>query len=69
MVTVLSVIYFFCCCSANLEKVEVRPNIYVLTIQLLARSERYAELGLFVLNKVSVYVPFIMTLEYCAVFA
>ncbi|KAL6138207.1 hypothetical protein ACLB2K_063491 [Fragaria x ananassa] len=38
--------------SANLEKVEVRPNIYVLTIQLLARSERYAELGLFVLNKI-----------------
>ncbi|PRQ44424.1 putative colon cancer-associated Mic1, WD40/YVTN repeat-like-containing domain-containing protein [Rosa chinensis] len=38
--------------SANLEKVEVRPNLYVLTIQLLARSERYAELGLFVLNKI-----------------
>ncbi|KAL6133813.1 hypothetical protein ACLB2K_066046 [Fragaria x ananassa] len=38
--------------SANLEKVEVCPNIYVLTIQLLAHSERYAELGLFVLNKI-----------------
>ncbi|KAK9921636.1 hypothetical protein M0R45_030139 [Rubus argutus] len=38
--------------SANLERVEVHPNLYVLTIQLLARSERYAELGLFVLNKI-----------------
>ncbi|XP_024923255.1 uncharacterized protein LOC107434407 isoform X2 [Ziziphus jujuba] len=38
--------------SANLEKVKVHPNLYVLTIQLLARGERYAELGLFVLNKI-----------------
>lgn len=38
--------------SANLEKVEVHPNLYVLTIQLLSRSERYAELGQFVLNKI-----------------
>ncbi|PQQ01457.1 uncharacterized protein Pyn_39252 [Prunus yedoensis var. nudiflora] len=38
--------------SANLEKVEVHPNLYVLTIQLLSRSERYAELEQFVLNKI-----------------
>lgn len=41
------------CCSANLEKIRVLPNLYVLIIQLLARKERYAELGLFVINKVS----------------
>ncbi|XWS56166.1 hypothetical protein CRYUN_Cryun09bG0062900 [Craigia yunnanensis] len=39
--------------SANLEKVKVHPNLYVLTIQLLARSERYVELGLFIINKIS----------------
>lgn len=38
--------------SANLEKVKVHPNIYVLTIRLLARNERYAELGLFIINKI-----------------
>ncbi|XP_009342228.2 regulator of MON1-CCZ1 complex [Pyrus x bretschneideri] len=38
--------------SANLEKVEVHPNLYVLTVQLLSRSERYAELGQFVINKI-----------------
>ncbi|GMJ12018.1 hypothetical protein like AT3G12010 [Hibiscus trionum] len=38
--------------SANLEKVKVHPNLFVLTIQLLARSEQYAELGLFVINKI-----------------
>ncbi|GMI84799.1 hypothetical protein like AT3G12010 [Hibiscus trionum] len=38
--------------SANLEKVKVHPNMYVLTIQLLARSEQYAELGLLVINKI-----------------
>lgn len=38
--------------SANMEKIKVHPNLYVLTIQLLARSERFAELGLFVTNKV-----------------
>uniref|UniRef100_A0A5B6ZLY4 Uncharacterized protein n=1 Tax=Davidia involucrata TaxID=16924 RepID=A0A5B6ZLY4_DAVIN len=38
--------------SANLEKIKVHPNLYVLTIQLLARSERYAELGLFIINKI-----------------
>ncbi|XVF07409.1 hypothetical protein REPUB_Repub06bG0136300 [Reevesia pubescens] len=38
--------------SANLEKVKVHPNLYVLTIQLLACSERYAELGLFIINKI-----------------
>ncbi|GMP41196.1 hypothetical protein CsSME_00011380 [Camellia sinensis var. sinensis] len=37
--------------SANLEKIKVHPNIYVLTIQLLARNERYAELGLLIINK------------------
>ncbi|XVE96147.1 hypothetical protein REPUB_Repub02eG0196400 [Reevesia pubescens] len=38
--------------SANSEKVKVHPNLYVLTIQLLARSKRYAELGLFIINKI-----------------
>ncbi|XP_038993123.1 uncharacterized protein LOC120116781 [Hibiscus syriacus] len=38
--------------STNLEKVKVHPNLYVLTIQLLARSEQYAELGLLVINKI-----------------
>lgn len=39
-------------CSANLEKIRLLPNIYVLAVRLLARSERYAELGLFIMNKV-----------------
>lgn len=39
-------------CSANLEKIKVHPNIYVLAVRLLGRNERYAELGQFVLNKV-----------------
>ncbi|GAV63987.1 LOW QUALITY PROTEIN: Mic1 domain-containing protein [Cephalotus follicularis] len=38
--------------SACLEKVKVHPNLYVLVIQLLARNERYAELGSFVINKI-----------------
>ncbi|XP_062166239.1 uncharacterized protein LOC133872682 [Alnus glutinosa] len=38
--------------SANSEKVKVHSNIYILTIQQLARNERYAELGLFVINKI-----------------
>lgn len=38
--------------STNMEKIKVHPNLYVLTIQLLARNERYAELGLFVANKI-----------------
>ncbi|GAU31512.1 hypothetical protein TSUD_332870 [Trifolium subterraneum] len=38
--------------SANLEKIRVLPNLYVLIIQLLVRNDRYAELGLFVLNKI-----------------
>lgn len=40
-------------CSANLEKIRVLPNLYVLIIQLLVRNERYAELGLFIVNKVT----------------
>ncbi|KAK9290210.1 hypothetical protein L1049_008376 [Liquidambar formosana] len=38
--------------SASLEKIRVHPNLYVLIIQLLARNEHYAELGLFVINKI-----------------
>ncbi|KAK6941956.1 Regulator of MON1-CCZ1 complex, C-terminal, partial [Dillenia turbinata] len=38
--------------SANVEKIKVPPNLYVLIVQVLARSERYAELGLFVINKI-----------------
>lgn len=35
-----------------MEKIKVNPNIYVLTVQILARNERYAEIGLFVQQKV-----------------
>eukprot|EP00262_Sarcandra_glabra_P000773 TRINITY_DN10879_c0_g1_i2.p1 TRINITY_DN10879_c0_g1~~TRINITY_DN10879_c0_g1_i2.p1 ORF type:complete len:596 (+),score=107.94 TRINITY_DN10879_c0_g1_i2:207-1994(+) len=38
--------------STALEKLKVHPNLYVMTIQLLARNERYAELGLFIINKI-----------------
>ncbi|KAI3822722.1 hypothetical protein L1987_10319 [Smallanthus sonchifolius] len=38
--------------SANLEKIKLHPNIYVLAVRLLARDERYAELGLFVMSKI-----------------
>ncbi|XP_027771372.1 regulator of MON1-CCZ1 complex isoform X3 [Solanum pennellii] len=38
--------------SANLERLKVPLNIYVLMIQLLARNENYAELGLFIMNKI-----------------
>ncbi|OVA20702.1 Colon cancer-associated Mic1-like [Macleaya cordata] len=38
--------------SAASEKLKVHPNLNVMTIQLLARSERFAELWLFVLNKI-----------------
>ncbi|KAL8245376.1 hypothetical protein R6Q59_011634 [Mikania micrantha] len=38
--------------SANLEKIKLHPNIYVLAVRLLARNERYAELGLFIMNKI-----------------
>ncbi|KAL2923991.1 Regulator of MON1-CCZ1 complex [Bienertia sinuspersici] len=38
--------------SATLERIRVYPSIYVLMIQLLARGDRYGELGLFVINKI-----------------
>ncbi|XP_043691905.1 regulator of MON1-CCZ1 complex-like isoform X2 [Telopea speciosissima] len=38
--------------SAALENLKVHQNLNVLTIQLLARSERYAELGFFIINKI-----------------
>ncbi|PIA53167.1 hypothetical protein AQUCO_00900042v1 [Aquilegia coerulea] len=38
--------------SAASEKLKVHPNLNVMTIQLLARSGRYAELGLFVIHKI-----------------
>ncbi|XAR68623.1 hypothetical protein NMG60_11003812 [Bertholletia excelsa] len=38
--------------SANSEKIKVHHNLYVLIIQLLARSERHTELGLFIINKI-----------------
>ncbi|PIN07171.1 hypothetical protein CDL12_20262 [Handroanthus impetiginosus] len=38
--------------SASLEKLKVHPNTYVLMVQIFARDERYAELGLFVMNKI-----------------
>ncbi|KAJ6994260.1 hypothetical protein NC653_017173 [Populus alba x Populus x berolinensis] len=38
--------------SASSVKKKVQPNINVLAIQLLACNERYAELSLFIINKV-----------------
>ncbi|XP_077236285.1 C18orf8 [Tasmannia lanceolata] len=38
--------------SAASEKLKVHQNMYVMTIQLLARNERFTELGLFVINKI-----------------
>ncbi|KAJ8448118.1 hypothetical protein Cgig2_031842 [Carnegiea gigantea] len=38
--------------SANLERIRIYPNVYVLMIKLLARSDRFAELGLFVIDKI-----------------
>ncbi|XP_057983355.1 uncharacterized protein LOC131168135 isoform X2 [Malania oleifera] len=38
--------------SCNVEKIKVHSNLYVLTIQLLARNDRFAELGLFIINKI-----------------
>ncbi|XP_071697310.1 uncharacterized protein [Rutidosis leptorrhynchoides] len=38
--------------SANLEKIRLHPNIYVMAVRLLARNERYAEIGLFIMNKI-----------------
>ncbi|KAF7148438.1 hypothetical protein RHSIM_Rhsim03G0003600 [Rhododendron simsii] len=52
-------------CSANSEKIKVNPNIYVLTVQLLARNERYTELGLFVINKVFPYLMFMNLYAWC----
>ncbi|XP_041991013.1 regulator of MON1-CCZ1 complex-like isoform X1 [Salvia splendens] len=38
--------------SCSLEKLKVYPNTYVLLVQILARDERYAELELFIMNKI-----------------
>ncbi|KAI4341283.1 hypothetical protein MLD38_026023 [Melastoma candidum] len=38
--------------SASVERIKVHSNIHVLTVQLLARNERFSELGLFVINKI-----------------
>nr|GLL36524.1 uncharacterized protein C18orf8 [Ipomoea trifida] len=38
--------------SANSEKLKVPLNMYCLMIQLLARNERHAEIGLFIMNKI-----------------
>ncbi|KAJ8621406.1 hypothetical protein MRB53_029935 [Persea americana] len=38
--------------SATSEKLRIPPNLYVMTVQLLARNERYAELALFIINKI-----------------
>ncbi|XP_024985483.1 uncharacterized protein LOC112521071 isoform X2 [Cynara cardunculus var. scolymus] len=38
--------------SANLEKIKLHPNIYLMAVRLLGRNERYAELGEFILNKI-----------------
>ncbi|KAH0450470.1 hypothetical protein IEQ34_021162 [Dendrobium chrysotoxum] len=35
------------------EKMKVNPKLYVMTIQLLVRSNRYAEVGLLVINKIT----------------
>ncbi|ONK75056.1 uncharacterized protein A4U43_C03F12860 [Asparagus officinalis] len=38
--------------SVSKEIFKVHPNVYVMTIQLLTRSNRDAELGLFIINKI-----------------
>ncbi|KAH6812799.1 C18orf8 [Perilla frutescens var. frutescens] len=38
--------------SCSLEKLKVYPNTYVLMVQILARDECYAELALFIMNKI-----------------
>lgn len=38
--------------SVSKEKFKVNAIVYVMTIQLLARNNRYAELGLFIINKI-----------------
>ncbi|KAL1550052.1 hypothetical protein AAHA92_18067 [Salvia divinorum] len=38
--------------SYSLEKLKVYPNTYALLVQILARDERYTELGLFIMNKI-----------------
>ncbi|GAB2233095.1 hypothetical protein Droror1_Dr00002310 [Drosera rotundifolia] len=38
--------------SACLERIKVYPNIHVLMVRLLVRSDRYTELGSFVINKI-----------------
>lgn len=38
--------------SSNCEKVKVHPKLYVMTVQLLARNERFMELGSFIINKI-----------------
>ncbi|KAL8456279.1 hypothetical protein ACS0TY_034476 [Phlomoides rotata] len=38
--------------SASLEKLKVHPSTYVLMVQILARDERYAQLGTFIMNKI-----------------
>ncbi|KAL6555475.1 hypothetical protein OROGR_006733 [Orobanche gracilis] len=38
--------------SASSEKIKVHPNTYILMVQILARDEQYAELGLFIMNKI-----------------
>ncbi|KAL6523185.1 hypothetical protein OROGR_016788 [Orobanche gracilis] len=37
--------------SASSEKIKVHPNTYVLMVQILARDEQYAVLGLFIMKK------------------
>lgn len=37
---------------ASLEKLKVHPSTYVLIVQILARDERYAQLGSFIMNKI-----------------
>lgn len=38
--------------SLSKGKFKVHPNMYMMTIQLLVRNNRYSELGLFVINKI-----------------
>lgn len=38
--------------SVSKERLKVHPNLYVMMIQLLARTNRYAELALFIRNKI-----------------
>lgn len=49
----LTTVMYVHICSASKAGLKAPPNLYVMMATLLARSHRYAEIALFVSNKVS----------------